>query len=51
MTSKRLRSVASALAFAFAFTQIGPAVAQEGGFGGQMVVTYKDDISTFGYRF
>jgi peptide/nickel transport system substrate-binding protein/oligopeptide transport system substrate-binding protein len=38
---------AIALAFAFTFNQSAPAFAQEGGFGGQMVVTYKDDISTF----
>ena len=28
-------------------THAGPALTEEGGFGGQMVVTYKDDISTF----
>lgn len=47
MTSISLKGAASALALAFALTQGGPALSQEGGFGGQMVVTYKDDISTF----
>ena len=47
MKSIGLRGAASALVVAFALTHGGAALAQEGGFGGQMVVTYKDDISTF----
>jgi peptide/nickel transport system substrate-binding protein len=47
MKSITLRGAASALVLAFALSHGGPALAQEGGFGGQMVVTYKDDISTF----
>ena len=47
MKSNALRGAVSALVLAFALSHGGPALAQEGGFGGQMVVTYKDDISTF----
>jgi len=47
MKSNALRGVASALALAFVLSHGSPALAQDGGFGGQMVVTYKDDISTF----
>ncbi|HEX9769943.1 MAG TPA: ABC transporter substrate-binding protein [Kiloniellales bacterium] len=47
MKSITLKGAASALVLALALAQGGPARAQEGGFGGQMVVTYKDDISTF----
>ncbi len=47
MTSTALRGAASALALVFALSHGGSALAQEGKFGGQMVVTYKDDISTF----
>ncbi len=47
MKSNALRGAASALVLAIALTHAGPALTQEGGFGGQMVVTYKDDISTF----
>ena len=47
MKPNALRGAASALVLAVALTQGGSVLAQEGGFGGQMVVTYKDDISTF----
>jgi ABC-type transport system substrate-binding protein len=47
MKSNALRGAASALVLAVALSHAGPALTQEGGFGGQMVVTYKDDISTF----
>jgi len=47
MKSNALRGAVSALVLAFALNHGGPVLAQEGGFGGQMVVTYKDDISTF----
>ena len=47
MTTNTLKGAVSALALVFALAQGGPALAQDGNFGGQMVVTYKDDISTF----
>jgi len=47
MTSISFKSAASAFVLALALAHGGPAAAQEGGFGGEMVVTYKDDISTF----
>ncbi len=47
MTSISFKGAACALVLALALAESGPAAAQEGGFGGQMVVTYKDDISTF----
>ncbi len=47
MKPNAIRGAASALVLAAALTQGGSVLAQEGGFGGQMVVTYKDDISTF----
>jgi peptide/nickel transport system substrate-binding protein len=47
MKSNALRGAVSALVLTVALSHGGPALAQEGGFGGQMVVTYKDDISTF----
>ncbi len=47
MKSNALRGAVSALVLAFALSHGGPVLAQEGGFGGQMVVSYKDDISTF----
>ena len=46
MTSISFKGAACALVLALALAQSGPAAAQEGGFGGQMVVTYKDDIIT-----
>jgi peptide/nickel transport system substrate-binding protein/oligopeptide transport system substrate-binding protein len=47
MKSNALRGAASALALVFALSHGASALAQDGGYGGQMVVTYKDDISTF----
>jgi len=47
MTSISFKGAASAFVLALALAHGGPAAAQEGGFGGEMVVTYKDDISTF----
>ena len=47
MHSKSLKNAASAVALAFALAHAGNAAGQDGGFGGSMVVTYKDDISTF----
>ena len=47
MTSRALRGAAAALTLALTLTHAGTASSQEGGFGGTMVVTYKDDISTF----
>jgi len=47
MKSKTLKGAAGALVLALAMTGSGSALSQEGGFGGSMVVTYKDDISTF----
>ena len=47
MTSRALRGAAAALTLTLTLTHAGTASSQEGGFGGTMVVTYKDDISTF----
>ena len=47
MQSKSLKNTASTLALTFALLHTGNALGQDGGFGGSMVVTYKDDISTF----
>ena len=47
MTSRGLKSAAVALTLAFTLTHAGTVASEEDRPGGTMVVTYKDDVSTF----